>query len=178
MLKKVILISGKARSGKDTVANMLKTYFQGKGERVLIMSFAGYLKFMCKEYFGWNGEKDEQGRTILQYVGTDLVRANHPDFWLNIILETLLVIENEFDYVIIPDTRFKNEFEFGYGRSLWNVYTIRTNRYNFVSPLTEKQQKHISETELDETWHDWHINAGTLSELKDSVNLLTKEIYE
>ena len=63
---RVITISGKARSGKDTTALLLKEALEKKGYRVLITHYADLLKFVCKEYFGWNGEKDEEGRTLIQ----------------------------------------------------------------------------------------------------------------
>ena len=52
---KIILIGNKARMGKDTFANMLK---EELNERAVIIHFADALKFVCKSYYGWNGEKN------------------------------------------------------------------------------------------------------------------------
>ena len=77
---KVILISGKARHGKDTLAGMMKEELERKSKRVLIAHYADLLKFICKNFFGWNGEKDDNGRALLQRVGTDVIRKQNPDY--------------------------------------------------------------------------------------------------
>lgn len=56
----VILISGKARSGKDSFANALSKILQSKDKKVLITHYADLLKYVCRQFFDWNGEKDEQ----------------------------------------------------------------------------------------------------------------------
>ena len=65
-MKKVICLSGKAQAGKDTSAEIIRKLLLGYGERVLIIHYADLLKFMCKQLFHWNGEKDERGRHLLQ----------------------------------------------------------------------------------------------------------------
>ena len=70
-MKKIILISGKAQNGKDTVADILMEQLEGKSIK---LAYADYLKLICRKYFGWNGEKDVKGRSTLQFVGTDLIR--------------------------------------------------------------------------------------------------------
>lgn len=166
---KVILISGKARHGKDTLAGMMKEELEGKGKRVLIAHYADLLKFICKNFFGWNGEKDDNGRALLQRVGTDVIRKQNPDYWVGFMISILKLFPDEWDYVIIPDTRFPNEIETIKNAGLDFVH-IRIERPNFKSPLTEAQQKHISETALD--GYPCHIyvgNGGTLEELRNGV---------
>ena len=63
----VIMISGKAESGKDFTASILKEELEKKGRKILIVHYADYLKFIAKEYFGWDGVKDEKGRNIFAY---------------------------------------------------------------------------------------------------------------
>lgn len=77
---KIIMISGKMRHGKDTCAQFIKEELERANKHVLVIHYADYLKFVLKQYFGWNGEKDEEGRKLLQTVGTDLIRARQPDF--------------------------------------------------------------------------------------------------
>ena len=77
---KVICISAKAQHGKDTSAAILKEIYEANGKRVLITHYADLLKYICKNFFGWNGEKDDYGRTLLQQVGTNIVCAKQPDF--------------------------------------------------------------------------------------------------
>ena len=60
MSKKVILISGKARSGKDTLAKVLGDYLKEQGKDVLITHYADSLKYICETVFKWDGKKDEK----------------------------------------------------------------------------------------------------------------------
>ena len=66
----VIVISGKAQHGKDTTAGFLKDALEADGYPVLIAHYGDLVKYVCKMYLGWNGEKDEYGRSLLQYAGT------------------------------------------------------------------------------------------------------------
>ncbi len=157
-------------SGKDTTAKLLKTALTNNGNRVLITHFADLLKYVCSTYFGWNGEKDEKGRTLLQYVGTDVVRKQSPDFWVNFVVAILNFFPNEWDYVIIPDCRFPSEYEIfeHYGM---DAILLRVIRPDFVSPMTDEQQKHASETALDNYRYDAAIiNDGGLDDLKRAVD--------
>ena len=166
-----ILISGKARHGKDTTANMLYDEFKKKGKKTLIIHYADLLKYICKQYFGWDGNKDEKGRTILQEVGTDNIRKNYPDFWVKFVADFIMCFPNRWDYVIVPDTRFPNEASHIVDRG-FNAFLLRVNRGgDFVSPLSEEQQRHASETALDNADFDFVIhNDGTLQDLRATVN--------
>jgi len=61
-MNKILCISGKAMAGKDSTANILKTWLESNGERVLIIHMADYLKFICQKYYGWNGKANEGAR--------------------------------------------------------------------------------------------------------------------
>ena len=53
-MAKIILISGKGEHGKTTTANFIKQKLElFFDKRVVIVSFASYLKFVCEKYFGW-----------------------------------------------------------------------------------------------------------------------------
>ena len=71
-MRKVILISGKAESGKTYTANLIKEYSKGK---TAIIPLSLGLKFQARE-LGWDGKKDEKGRTFLQNIGA-LMKAYH-----------------------------------------------------------------------------------------------------
>ena len=92
---KVICISGKAQNGKDTTAKILEEKLISDGNKVLIAHFGDLVKYVCKTFFGWDGKKDENGRTLLQYVGTDKIRAKSPDYWVNFIVSILDIFCDE-----------------------------------------------------------------------------------
>ena len=178
-MSKVILISGHAQNGKDTSASYIKEYLESKGNRVQIMHYADLLKYICKQYFGWDGQKNDKGRQMLQYVGTNVVREKRPNFWVEWLSAMIDLFKDEWDYVLIPDTRFPNEVEL-IKETCDRCWHIRVVRPNFKSPLTEEQQKHPSETALDGYKPEYTIyNDGTLADLRAaSIELawrITKE---
>lgn len=173
---KVICISAKARNGKDTVAEMMKETLEDSGKSVLIAHYADLVKYIAKTFFDWDGEKDERGREILQYIGTDVVRAKIPDFWVNFIISILDLFGNNWDFVLIPDCRFKNECE-SLIKHGFDTKIIRVDRPNFMSPLTEEQQKHPSETSMDGYDFDYTIvNDGDLNDLRKKADRLAREM--
>lgn len=145
----IILVSGKAEAGKTLASNIIKKNLEKEGKKVLILSFAGYLKFIAKEYFGWNGKKDQEGRTLLQYLGTNVVRKKNPDFWAKTIYDLIYTFEDEFDYFILDDTRFENEIDYFHERDPFSYVSIRVNRVDFENSLSPDQRLHPSETSLD-----------------------------
>lgn len=172
-MAKVICISGKAQHGKDTTAEMLTFHLSTMGNhKVLIVHYADLLKFICTKYFGWNGGKDTKGRTLLQYVGTDTIRTQCPDYWVDFVTNFLKLFPDEWDYVIIPDCRFPNEID-GMRNAGFDVTHIRVVRPNFDNGLTEEQRCHPSENALDDFEYDIFLNNdGTLNDLTHKVALM------
>lgn len=182
---KVIMISGKSMSGKDTVANIIKESLDK--ERILTIHFADLVKFYAAQYFNWNGNKDEDGRFLLQWIGTHLMREAYPTYWAEIVGKFIDAITetDKFDIVLIPDWRFINEYETVYDYSILQnneVITIRVERLvegkPFINPnMTEEQFNHISECELDNFSFDWIIeNSGSIEDLRDSVNYILENL--
>lgn len=169
---KVICISGLARAGKDTLASMLKDELEKNGNRVLITHFADLLKFIAKEFFKWNGEKDSEGRRLLQYIGTDVIRKDKPDYWVDFIIEILKWFP-EWDYVLIPDCRFPNECE-NFKENSFNTITIRVERPGFQSSLTEEQKRHPSETALDNYDFNYTVSSENMQGLLENAELLAE----
>ena len=176
---KMIAISGKAQSGKDTVANMLKEIMEEEGYKVQIIHYADLLKYLCKELYKWDGAKDEVGRSLLQHVGTDIVRAKNEDFWANFVRDIVLIFGEEFkwDYVIVPDCRFQNEIDVPLSSGI-KVFHLHIVREGFETKLTSEQQMHESETAMDYCGYDYIFknNGVDLEELKTKVHLLLVRI--
>lgn len=172
---KVILISGKAQNGKDTTAGILKQTLIDNGDRVLITHYADLLKYICTNYFGWDGKKDDKGRQMLQYVGTDVIRKQNPTLWVDFVATMLKYFKENWDYVIIPDCRFPNEIT-RLRDDGFDTTHLRVVRSGFESPLTEEQQNHPSETALDDFEADFVIdNNGSLEELEFKIDHLVEE---
>ena len=183
---KVILISGKAQHGKDTCGKFFDIELRAKGFSTQIVHFGDALKYVCSQYYNWNGEKDEVGRSILQTVGTEIVRRKDEHFWTDFVGR--LARTFNCDYVIIPDWRFEEEhdrllqwFDFN------DIITIRVERFEkweeegeqipFVNEaMTLSQLHHRSETELDNYPCQYHIVNTTFEELEQSVDYILEEI--
>lgn len=181
MNKKVFLITGKSANGKGAFADALEEVLNLHNKTVMRIAYADYLKFILQKYFHWNGEKDKRGRELLQRVGTNLIRAKHPNYWVDTASNLIRAIESEFDYVIIDDVRFVNELECF---TPDEAYTIRVERYNpdgshYYNPLmTPEQLVHESETALDNyPSFDYIIeNRGGLYDLTQSAFKVVEDI--
>lgn len=164
----VITISGKAESGKDTTAKEIKNQLEQMGYSVLICHYADLLKYICRQFFDWDGKKDEEGRTLLQVVGTEKVRTKYPNFWVDFIKTILDIFEGEWDFVIIPDTRFSNEILSM--KDDFKTVTVNIKRPNYENHLTEEQRQHPSEIALDDFTFDYVItNPGNRDGLREEV---------
>ena len=150
---KVILISGKAQHGKDTLAGMLKNHLEDKSYRVLIAHYGDLVKYVC----------------------TDVVRKQNENFWAGFIKDILTMFSHEWDYVLIPDTRFVNEVECFDGDI--DSSPVRIYRPDYDSGLTPQQLSHPSETALDDYEYDYYVvNDGSLQDLEKKVPEILKAI--
>lgn len=165
----IIGISGKAEAGKSTLANILKEQLELQGHRTLLINYGDFVKFIAEKYYFWNGEKDEGGRTLLQHIGTKQGREKVDiNIWVDMVINTVLVAQDDFDFAIVADCRFPNEFK------RWEEFNIPITKIRISRPLeqsklTEVQKQHASETSLDD-YRDWDLfiyNNGTYEDLEE-----------
>ena len=118
-------------------------------------------------------DKTPISRCLLQIFGTEIVRGMISDrYWIDKIEERTL--EEEFDFKIITDLRFKNEME-AFGDDSFNVVTIRVEREMDREAI---ENEHESEKDLDgvQSFNYFVDNNGTLSDLEDAVSVIVKDI--
>lgn len=147
----ILLLSGKANSGKDTFAQMLMDKCPHNVER---LKFADALKDILSEMFEVTRPelerlKDlgEPYRGYLQRFGSGKMKELFgEDVWTKLTLERCT--EDDVLY-IIDDFRFPIEH-------LSNSFTVRLNRAQL--PTTLMNTTHISETALDEFVFDTTVN--------------------
>ena len=173
---RIVCISGKAQHGKDCTGEFLKCALEDEGYNVLITHYGDLVKYICKKFFDWDGVKDKKGRSILQRIGTDEIRKKNPHYWVDFICGVLKMFPDEWDYVLVPDCRFPDEYgvckENGFDTTL-----LRVVRPNFDNGLTYEQKNHISETALDYATYDYTIyNDGSLFDLQKKVIEIAKEM--
>jgi hypothetical protein len=162
---KVILLAGKAGHGKNSAATFIEKQLQSLGYKAFQIAYSDYLKFICKQYLGWNGEKDEYGRELLQKVGTEFFRAKDNHFWVDSVIRYANIMRGEYDYVLLNDTRFPNEISRWAGKG-FEITTVNIVRPGYGGDLTEEQKQHSSETALDRHIFDYVLTAGNLTELE------------
>mgnify|MGYP000844963869 CR=1 FL=1 len=170
-MEKIVCVCGHAQNGKDTFASMSKEILTAKGKSVLIVHYADYLKFIAKTYFDWDGQKNEKGRSLLQWLGTDKIRAINNDFWVTAVTNLIEVLKDDYDYFFIPDCRFPNEVNYLITKfGIDKIILVKIHRKDFISPLTKEQQEHPSETSLDNYPANYYIEVGEgLDKVKQEV---------
>lgn len=167
---RVILISGKARNGKDCFASYLERELKQRGLRTLNIHYADFLKFFCQKYLGWSGNKDIEGRRILQETGQGF-RSSYKDAWCDIMEGFLKGAAQFYDWVLIPDVRYENEIlmpkELYQDGWIEQLEIIRVERPNYENDLTEEQRRHESETALDDyPFPSYYLNVGGLDTME------------
>ena len=171
---KVITISGKAQAGKDTTARLLKDQLNSNGRNVVILHYADLLKYQATTLFGWNGKKDETGRSLLQKLGTDIVRKYNENYWADYVVGVLKMYDGEWDYALIPDARFPNEIAMM--KANFDTISLKVVS-DYDNGLTTEQQNHPSETALDDFEFDYTLfNDRTIPGLGEALQKFIKEV--
>lgn len=179
-MSKIILISGKAESGKNALADYIQEKLYQIDKTVIIDSFAKYIKDYCNQ-MGWNGDKTPYWREKLQLLGTEIIKEklNHKAFHAKRLCEDIQILNESFDidYFLIPDCRFKDEVYTMKSMFPDDCITIRINRIGHKSRLTEEQLKHKSEVDLDDFDFDYVINVeGGLNDLYNQADKILDEV--
>lgn len=172
-LKKIFIVSGKARHGKDTVCSFIKNIYEENNLKVINLAFGNYIKEYVKKITGWDGREEtkETVRSMLQLVGTEVVRDNiDQDFFVKRLCDDIRVYSYFFDIITISDARLPNEIDIP-KKAFDNVISINIERTNFKSNLSVTEQKHRTEIGLNNyNNYDYRIiNDGSLDELKQKV---------
>ncbi|MBR3229934.1 MAG: hypothetical protein IKF91_03810 [Bacilli bacterium] len=173
---KIYVICGKARHGKDTTALAIKKAYKDK--KVINLSYGSYIKEFAKNISDWDGSEETKPRELLQHLGTEVIRNNiDKDFFIKRLCNDIRVYSYYFDVITISDARFPDEI-ITPKKLFDNVITIKVVRSNFDTNLTLEEQKHSTETALDEfDDYDYVIeNNGTIDELDKKVLKIVKEV--
>jgi len=165
MIPRIVGITGFKRSGKDTLAGILR-------ERAgfVRVAFADALKEEVRAFLGISGydlERDkERWRPVLQYHGCAM-REKDSDYWINRIAYKIAWLVPA--RVVITDVRFRNE-------AAW----IRKHGGEIVRVVRDgaidaEPSWHVSEREVAEIEASHVIDARTVEELSTKVGILLEE---
>ncbi|HIQ91186.1 MAG TPA: hypothetical protein IAB27_06155 [Candidatus Coprosoma intestinipullorum] len=177
-MSKIILISGKARAGKDTTALLLGKIYEEEGKKIVNLAYGNYIKEYAKKISNWDGRDETKPRSLLQRLGTDIIRNKiDPNFFVKRLCDDIEVYSYFFDVITVSDARFPNELDTPC-EMFEDVIKIKIVRDNFQSNLTDTEKKHITETALD-NYDDFDYiihNDGTISDLREKILKLVKEL--
>lgn len=172
----IIGLSGKAGSGKDTIADYLVT----KGFKKL--SFGSPVKDITAIITNWNRDLVEGStkesrefrenvkhpiygltcRELMQVIGHDLFREKFSeDIWINILLDK--IIEGEGHNYVISDVRYDNEAQ---ALLFKHALLINVKRHD----QSGKKNKHASESSLTIPAKYIIQNDGTIEDLYTSID--------
>lgn len=181
----IILVGGRAGEGKTTFSRFCAQYLsKDYDQSTIIAPFARGVKKVA-EFVGWNGEKDEKGRKLLQGIG-NIGREYNPDIWVKLCAD---IIENFFaqfptSYAFCDDWRFPNEYKYMQERfhPVIKVRIRRPEKYHTL--LDTPYYDDISEVSLPEEDDYYHFvidNSGNLNDFEErAVKFIerVKDIYE
>lgn len=159
---KLYVVAGKAKSGKDETANIIKKIYKNK--KVLKYSSTKYLKDYVKMI---KGEYEEKPRDFLQELGFE-IKEKYPNFFIDRIKEDIDFLSDFYDIIIVTGVRLTKELDFF--KNNYNATLIKIER-NIDNGLTEKQKNDITELDVDNYLnYDFIIrNSGSLEELEKNV---------
>ena len=178
MKTKIFIIAGKAGTGKNEVAKILKEIYQDQNKTTINVAYASYLKEYAKNILGWNGNEQTKPRDFLHHIGVDIVKKIDSKMLIHRVIEDIQVYSHYFDIITISDARFKEEIE-DVKHQFPNVVVIHILEKD--NNLTQQQKQHVTETALDHyNNYDYEIsNNGTIEELKQKLVSIVKEVeYE
>lgn len=188
-MKTIILVSGKKRAGKDTVAQMIVEQLDDSYS-ISRLSFAEPMKYIIASTFDVALEDLEDYknfpklypvmvmhselvkpfelstdmRKILQRFGTEAMKKQFgDDVWSELLYKKI-----HSDITVVSDWRFKSELEFLKKQKGVKVITVRVNRVGQVV-----HDEHISEKDLEDVETDF-----TLNNEDDNLDWLEEQVYE
>ena len=147
---KIFLLAGKAGCGKDLLGSYMKTKYDFKGDSACILHITTPLYEYARNYFSWDGDMRNKPREFLQEMGIEVIRNTlHKDtFLVDRLCEDIDILKHYFDVFIVTDGRLVSEFNLLRER-FPEIKIIHVIRDNYDNKLTEKERKHITETDMD-----------------------------
>jgi hypothetical protein len=177
----IILVGGRAGEGKSTFAKFCGEYLiREKQTSSVVVPFARMVKETAF-VMGWDGEKDDKGRKLLQDLGR-IGREYDLDLWANHALDYIKDSLGEgFQYFFVDDWRFPNEAKV-IREDYHPVMLVRMRRpEEFHTLKGTALYNDASEASLpdEDSYYDYVIkNSKDLDELKAKAEQFINELLE
>lgn len=159
-------IAGRMRTGKTTVAKYLETTYDFH-----VTAFADPIKQFARQV-GWDDQKDERGRTLLQDIGT-VVRKYNKTFWIEKLLSSLPSNRN----IAVDDMRMLLEHELLTAAGFRTILVRREPMKIHDAPASTVN--HVTEAEVEQI-KPWRtvVNNGTFEDLYAQIDRIVKEFEQ
>lgn len=165
---RIFLVAGKAGSGKNEVAKLIKEYYIYKLQDCAITHYSKYIKNFALELTDWDGTEANKPRDFMQLAG-DKIRAIDPNYFTSNMVRDIEVYKQFVNNLVISDVRMPEEIE-TIKENFDEVYAIYVVNQFGSSKLTIEQQSHITETALEGyNEFDYTLANDTLNALKEKV---------
>ena len=172
---RLFVIGGKSGSGKNTLAKMIKDYYDKKNEKTIITEFSKYLKLYAYEMINWPWDLEHKPRLFLQNMGEKVRRDFGYDFFIKRVFDDVEIFRDYFDNIIICDARLVEEIKeskFRYPDCI-TIYIESTKE----NDLTEEERSHITEKALDDYYDfDYNIRYVSQEKLEKELNEILEEV--
>lgn len=173
----IYVLSGKASTGKNKIATVIKEIYKRNDIKTINLSFASYLKEYAKNILDWDGNENTKPREFLQQLGIELIKNKiNGKLLIERIVDDIKVYSYFYDVITISDARLESEIN-AIKDNFNNVIAIHVYK-NSANNLTDKQKKHLTEVALD-NYHnyDYEINNdGSLEELIIKIEQIINEV--
>ncbi|MCI8575537.1 MAG: hypothetical protein HFI09_03615 [Bacilli bacterium] len=147
---RIFLIAGKARSGKYSVAESIKNYYDQNNEKTVLTEFSKYIKLFASEMIDWEYNKEPKPRRFLQNMGSFIrINLQDPDFFIRRMQEDIKIYEKFFDNLVIADVRFPKEI-LKMKENYQECYSIYVVNEHGNYDLNLEESKHETERALDD----------------------------
>ena len=164
----IYLLVGKAGSGKNYVANILKQRLPNS----VITSLSKYIKLFALELGLWDGDDNNKPRKFLQTTG-DKLRAVDENILTKRMLDDIKVYKMlNIKNIIISDVRLSNEIN-NLKNSDYNIIVIKVSSKKSNRKLTIEELNHLTEKELED-----YKDYDYLIENNERINEQIEEILK
>lgn len=176
----IILIAGRARSGKSVFAEHLKTEYESQNKKVIISPYTKYLKHYIEEITNQKINDENKPRDLLQQISSKIIKGDldRQNFFIDRQIEDIEIYSYFADVILIPDVRFPAEIE-KIKEKFNNVVSIGITRKNYISNLTKEQLTDITETALN-NYHeyDFEVENTSKTDLQEIARTISSKIAE
>jgi len=175
---RLYLISGRARNGKGTLSEFICKEYESLGKRVCLIQLMRPLKWLLRDYFGWDGKEETKPREQLQTMGTELIREKlgMPFYFIDRLTENIKILESFYDVFLVTDVRLPLEIETLKER-FPGAISVHIERLNYQSELSKSEQVHYTEIALDGyQGFDYEVINETASKLELDVKKIVSEV--